>query len=215
MSRPWLHQDDVDWRRTPILEIMFEGTCHYASTPLRHYAATMQLHCYELWHYATVPASIQIRSGRCPGQARLSLWRRWSRSRTLDRWSFSNFVSFVASGSDRWVCPTQATSFIGDSSSKSFPKFFFIVESRKRKSNCKSVRVMVSETEREYLRERVCACTCVCECVWGRKKNYFSRLEEKRWLGLTNMFWLSAFGKGEKVFFLTRNQSRRRSINDF
>ena len=164
--------------------------CHYAAMPLCHYA-TMKLCHYACFH----PASI------------------WTLPSLKTLITFSSFVSFVASGSDRWRLKRRRSSVARRQTlSRSF---FFIVESRKRKSNCKSVRVMVSETEREYLRERVCACTCVCECVWGRKKNYFSRLEEKRWLGLTNMFWLSAFGKGEKVFFLTRNQSRRRSINDF
>ena len=173
MSRPWLHQDDVDWRRTLILEIMYEGTLHYATSPLCHYAAvqlcgnaTMPICCCAtmrqchfattpLWNYATMPASIQLRSGHCPGQARLHLWRRWPRSRTLYRWSFSSFVSFVASSSDRWVCPTQATRS-SVTRRQSLSRSFSLLWSQERER--------VGERKKERERESIWES----KCMWER-----------------------------------------------
>ena len=207
MSRPWLHQDDVDWRRTLILEIMYEGTLHYATSPLCHNAAvplcgnaTMRRCHYAttpLWNYATMPASIQLRSGHCPGQARLPLWRRWSRLRTLGRWSFSSFVSFVASGSDRWRLKRRRSSVARRQTlSRSF---FFIVESRKRKSNCESVRVIVSETEREYLRDE-CVRVCVWVCV-REKEKLFLTSGGKKMIGTNKHVLPFRVRKRRKSFF--------------
>ena len=162
--------------------------CHYAAMPLCHYA-TMKLCHYACFH----PASI------------------WTLPSLKTLITFSSFVSFVASGSDRWRLKRRRSSVARRQTlSRSF---FFIVESRKRKSNCESVRVIVSETEREYLRDE-CVRVCVWVCV-REKEKLFLTSGGKKMTGTNKHVLPFRVRKRRKSFFFTKNQSRRRSTNDF